>query len=129
LLHAGEEPFQLRVIDFELAQPISQRSRDAATGSVHFMAPEQFENQPLDGCTDIYALGCVLHFAATGECPFSGDTNAQVITAHLRHMREFLAPRRPDLPDEVVEWLARLISRDPAQRPANAATALATLPA
>ncbi|MDZ4289093.1 MAG: serine/threonine-protein kinase [Prosthecobacter sp.] len=126
-LHAG--PFHLKIIDFELAQPISQACPDAATGSVHFMAPEQFENVSLDARTDLYALGAVLHFAATQHYPFEGETNAQVITAHLRHLGQPLEQLRPDLPLPLIAWITQLLSRDPKQRPASAAQALALLEA
>lgn len=119
--------FHLKLFDFDIAQPLGAMPPDAATGSVYFMAPEQFENKKPDVRTDLYSLGTVLHFALTQRHPFAGETKAQVITAHLYHDCIPLKELRPDAPEALLEWLAALISRNPAQRPASAAAALEQL--
>lgn len=105
----------------------SAQRRPAATpsrphGSVHYMAPECFENKAPDERTDLYSLGCVLHFALTGRPAFEGELAPQVITAHLQHRVE-------PLPGAVGTWIGRLMSRQPSQRPATALLALADYPA
>lgn len=53
-------------------------------GSPAFMAPEQIERpDAVDFRADMYALGCTLHFAATGKPPFVEPTVDEVIAAHL----------------------------------------------
>jgi serine/threonine protein kinase/HEAT repeat protein len=122
--------FQVKILDFGLAktaqQPVQQETGEPGGlfGSVHFMAPEQFERADVDVRTDIYALGCTFYYALTQRYPFSGDTNPQVMVAHLYHRLTPLAALRPDLPANLVQWVCWLINRDPANRPASIADAL-----
>lgn len=125
-------PFQVKIIDFGLAKihtpACAQREHKPGPkglfGSVYFMAPEQFENTPVDFRADIYALGCVFYYALTQKVPFEGDTSPQVIVAHRYHRFTPLATLRPDLPASRVAWVERLISRQPADRPASLNAAL-----
>jgi serine/threonine protein kinase/HEAT repeat protein len=127
-LNAGR--FQVKILDFGLAktaqQPVQQDTDEQGGlfGSVHFMAPEQFERADVDVRTDIYALGCIFYYALTQKYPFSGDTNPQVMVAHLYHRLTPLAALRPDLPANLVQWVSWLINRDPANRPTSIAEAL-----
>lgn len=122
--------FQVKILDFGLAktakQPVQQDtdSQGALFGSVHFMAPEQFERSEVDMRTDIYALGCIFYYALTQKYPFTGDTNPQVMVAHLYHRLTPLSALRPDLPANLVQWVDWLINRVPASRPASIAEAL-----
>jgi serine/threonine protein kinase/HEAT repeat protein len=122
--------FQVKILDFGLAktaqQPVQQDKGEPGGlfGSVHFMAPEQFERADVDVRTDIYALGCTFYYALTQKHPFSGDTKPQVMVAHLYHRLTPLAALRPDLPANLVQWVCWLINRDPANRPASIADAL-----
>ena len=127
-LNAGR--FQVKILDFGLAktalQPVQQDTDEQGGlfGSVHFMAPEQFERADVDVRTDIYALGCIFYYALTQKYAFSGDTNPQVMVAHLYHRLTPLAALRPDLPANLVQWVSWLINRDPANRPTSIAEAL-----
>gem|GEM_PF-924252 len=117
-----EGHFQVKLIDFGLAQQGGiQRSM---TGSIHYMAPEQFGSGHVDARTDLYALGCIYYQALSGQLPFPGEEKAQVITAHLYPPRVKLADLRPDLRDELCTWVEWLMQVLPAARPASAAEAL-----
>lgn len=122
--------FQVKILDFGLAKtanrPVQQDTDEqgALLGSVHFMAPEQFERADVDTRTDIYALGCIFYYALTQKYPFNGDTMPQVMVAHLYHRVKPLAALRPDLPANVVQWVDWLINRQPKDRPASVVEAL-----
>lgn len=125
--------FQVKILDFGLARTTASpalecppTARKGLLGSVHFMAPEQFENTPPDERTDIYALGCVFYQALTQKPPFDGETSPQVIVAHRHHRLEPLARLRPNLPSSLTRWVEWLISRQPADRPATMKEALHT---
>jgi serine/threonine-protein kinase len=47
-------------------------------GTPAFMPPEQFTGAPIDGRTDIFSVGVILYWMATGEQPFSGETMTSV---------------------------------------------------
>jgi serine/threonine protein kinase len=122
--------FQIKIVDFGLAKfsakPTVQTidHGDAVFGSIHFMAPEQFERTPLDKRTDMYAMGCLYYFTLTGHYPFSGDSAPQVMTAHLQHQVTPLHDLRPDLPAWVCDWVMWHINRKMDERPATAREAL-----
>lgn len=122
---------QVKILDFGLACDVHALEEGSGPelhrslhGSIHFMAPEQFRRAAPDERTDLYALGCVFYHALGGKRPFAGDTTPQVMVAHLYHRLEPLATLRPDLPENLVSWIDRLMSLQPARRPASAAAAL-----
>jgi serine/threonine protein kinase len=122
--------FQFKLLDFGLAKFSPKPSQqtiglnDAILGSIHFMAPEQFERLPLDGRTDLYAMGCMYYYGLTGRYPFDGDTAAEVMAAHLSHRLTPMLDIRPDLSKRTCDWVMWLMNRDVNQRPANAQEAL-----
>ena len=89
-------------------------------GTARYLAPEQVAAQPLDGRTDLYALGCVLHELLAGSPPFVRDTDLAIALAHLTEeppaLRALGAPVTPELEALVLGCLAK----DPAGRPATA---------
>ena len=123
---------QIKILDFGLAKLSRHASRQtedqesAIMGSIYFMAPEQFERLPLDGRTDLYALGCIFYHALTGVNPFDGETAPVVMAAHLAHSVTSLSQCRPDLPPWVCDWVMWFINRQPADRPSTAQDALDT---
>ena len=122
--------FQFKLLDFGLAKFSPKPSQqtiglnDAILGSIHFMAPEQFERLPLDGRTDLYAMGCMYYYGLTGRYPFDGDTAAEVMAAHLSHRLTPMLDIRPDISKRTCDWIMWLMNRDVNQRPANAQEAL-----
>ena len=113
---------QVKILDFGLAKsflPATQEASQGLPGSIHFMAPEQFEHAPVDARTDLYALGCIYYYALTQQQPFDGETKPQVMTAHLHPRTPPLGALRPDLPARTVKWVEWLINRVPANRPTS----------
>ncbi len=118
--------FQTKLLDFGLAKVMLEPSlqtvdhHGSLLGSIYTMAPEQLEHRPVDGRTDLYSLGCTLYWALTMRNPFEGESIPAIITAHLQHRVEPLAPQRPDVPEAVCHWVERLFSLDIERRPASA---------
>lgn len=126
--------WKAKVLDFGLARlgKITQlRTPDnkdrELLGSIYTMAPEQFEEEPIDPRTDIYSLGCTLYFVLTGSYPFDGESVESVVNAHLTHTFLPIAEARPDLPAAISAWVMRLMEKIPADRPASALSALEDL--
>ncbi|QKW09731.1 protein kinase [Streptomyces sp. NA04227] len=120
-----------RIIDFGIARSAdhTQLTRTGmAPGTPGFMAPEQLRGEGIGPATDVYALGALLVFAATGEGPFGhGDT----LTLMYRTLEE--EPRLDGVPDALRPMLARCLAKDPGARPSVASlraefSVAATLP-
>ncbi|MBV9084947.1 MAG: protein kinase, partial [Acidobacteriaceae bacterium] len=92
--------------------------------------PEQIQGGELVARSDIYSLGVTFYELVTGNRPFDGESEYQIMAAHLRG--EPRAPRELDtsLPQVVNDVILTALARDPAQRFASAKamhTALASL--
>jgi hypothetical protein len=115
-----------RVIDFGISQAVdaTQLTRTGAViGSPAFMSPEQVEGSVVGPASDVFSLGAVLAFAATGEGPFgSGAPTA------LMYRVVHGTPRLDRLPGPVRPLVERCLAKDPGQRP-TAAQFLAELTA
>lgn len=82
-------------------------------GTPHYIAPEQAAGDvKLDGRADMYALGCTLYHAATGNTPFDGPSSAVVMLKHLKDKMPHPQQHIPDLTDEFCAVLERMVSRD-----------------
>ena len=106
-----------KLMDFGQARLLGDASEQPLVGSVHCMAPEQFQVGVLDERTDFYALGCTLFYALTGRFAHAGETTPQVITSHLHPEAPALIQARPDLPPDLVTWVEKLMDRLPQNRP------------
>jgi hypothetical protein len=112
----GRGPDHVYLSDFGLTLAVSSDARITESGewigTVDFMAPEQFAGERVDGRADVYALGCLLHAALTGQAPFRRETVAATIYAHLHD-----APPRPSATAGVPVAFDAVIVRALAKRP------------
>jgi serine/threonine protein kinase len=122
-----------KILDFGLAkfqkapEPQSTDHENNLLGSIYFMAPEQFSREPIDGRSDLYALGNVFYYALTGRMAHAADTIEQIIFSHLMHIPFSLQELRPDLSPGICLWVHQLMQRDPLERPQNVLQALQLL--
>jgi tetratricopeptide (TPR) repeat protein/tRNA A-37 threonylcarbamoyl transferase component Bud32 len=111
------------VADFGIARALTRATGDTVTsagvtlGTPAYMSPEQATGElELDGRSDVFSLGIVLHEMLAGEAPFRGVTPqaviAQVISAPAPPIRE----RREGVPLSVTRILARALAKAPAER-------------
>jgi serine/threonine-protein kinase len=91
-------------------------------GTPEFMSPEQIRGKPLDPRTDIYSLGLVTCEMLTGQLPFAGETQQEIMIARLTGDPVPLGRLRPDLrfPAAVEAAVARSLDREPRARFATA---------
>src|SRR6185437_13638147 len=85
-------------------------------GTPAFMPPEQFTGAPVDGRADIFSLGVVLYWLATGEQPFPGEGLTTVLYKVVH--TEPIPPRKlnPSLPARFEDIILRCMQKDPAAR-------------
>ncbi|NUP47156.1 MAG: protein kinase [Catenulispora sp.] len=114
-----------RLIDFGIsraADDLSLTHTGTVIGSAGFMSPEQAEGGTIGTASDVFSLGAVLAFAATGAGPF-GSGPAPGVMYRVVHSE-------PDLnrvPGEIRSLIAACLAKDPARRPTPAQVlALAT---
>jgi serine/threonine protein kinase len=107
-----------RIIDFGIAsaaQAISLTGTGFFVGSPGYMSPEQAQGHVVGPASDIFSLGSVLWFAATGVGPFgAGDTPAMLY--RVVHEKPDYRP----VPGEFRALIGRCLAKDPERRPAAA---------
>ncbi|GAA1696028.1 bifunctional serine/threonine-protein kinase/ABC transporter substrate-binding protein [Streptomyces yatensis] len=104
-----------RLIDFGIARATEETaltSADMVIGTPGFLAPEQALARPASPASDVFALGCLLSYAATGRPPFgTGAVDALLYrTVHDE-------PHLDGVPDDTRDLLERCLAKDPAARP------------
>ncbi|MFE6038022.1 serine/threonine-protein kinase [Streptomyces sp. NPDC056452] len=108
-----------RLIDFGIARAlgatVSLTSTGVSVGSPGYMAPEQIRGLDISGAADVFSLGAVLAYAATGNAPFAGDSSA-VLLYKVVHEE----PELGDLEGELRELVAGCLAKNPGDRPAPA---------
>ncbi|HJY56827.1 MAG TPA: protein kinase [Streptosporangiaceae bacterium] len=112
-----------RVIDFGISRATDGTVLTAAGvvfGTPGYISPEQAEGKPAGPASDMFALGCVIAYAATGAGPFGTGTVAAVLY-RVVHAEATLE----GVPPALREIVAGCLAKDPAARPTPAALAAA----
>jgi serine/threonine protein kinase len=107
------------VTDFGIAKVQEAQNLTAtgtAIGTPHYMSPEQFHNKAVTGLSDQYSLGVLAYEMLAGKKPFDGQTYAEVITQHLFEPPPDLRQLRPDLPQQVVDAVNKMMAKKPEDR-------------
>ena len=85
-------------------------------GTLHYMSPEQVSGLPVDGRSDLYALGVVAYLALGGRLPFGDLSGAAVLVAHATRPAPPLHQVRPELPAALAAAVDRCLAKDPDAR-------------
>lgn len=108
------------VTDFGIARDLgSAKSRltldGNVLGTVHYMSPEQCAGEPLDGRSDVYALGVVGFQALSGTLPFDGPPQS-VLVAHVTKQAPTLRSVAPQIPSALASVIDRCLAKSPLDR-------------
>jgi serine/threonine protein kinase len=90
--------------------------RSALFGSIHTLAPEQIDGARADVRSDLYALGCLYYYAASGAYPHPGTNDQEVAVHCLRFAPDPLDEKAPGLPESWSAWVMDLLAREPGHR-------------
>ena len=107
-----------RVIDFGISRAVEASAlthTGFVVGSPGFMSPEQAEGRLVGPASDIFSLGAVLAFAATGQGPFGTGSTPALVYRVVHSL-----PNLNHLPAEVRPLVERCLAKDPARRPTAA---------
>ncbi|MFE7759864.1 serine/threonine-protein kinase [Streptomyces sp. NPDC057438] len=104
------------LIDFGIARATdgtaSLTSTGVSIGSPGYMSPEQILGKGISGAADVFSLGAVLAYAATGQSPFPGDSSAALLYKVVHE-----PPRLDGLEGDLRALVERCLAKDPAARP------------
>ncbi len=122
------------VTDFGIAHggddPATATDPGKIMGTAHFMSPEQAAGGPIDGRSDIYALGVVGHLALSGRLPFESQNLPALLLRQSTEEAPSVMRAAPGLPPALGAAIDRCLARDPARRFADGeALAEALVPA
>jgi len=90
--------------------------RSALFGSIHTLAPEQLDGARADARSDLYALGSLYYYAASGVYPHPGASSPEIAIHCLLFPPDPLGEKAPGLPASWSDWVMTLLARDPAHR-------------
>jgi eukaryotic-like serine/threonine-protein kinase len=120
-----EESVERAVLtDFGLARTIDDASlthTGVLAGTPHYMSPEQASGEAIDHRSDLFSLGAVLYFMATGHPPFRADGALAVLHRICREEHRPVWQTNKDVPDELSDLIDSLLEKKPGRRPASAA--------
>ncbi|MCB9952282.1 MAG: protein kinase [Planctomycetaceae bacterium] len=121
LLENGVE--RVKITDFGLARAVDDVSMTRTgeiAGTPQFMSPEQARGERVDQRSDLFSLGCVMYAMCTGRSPFRATSYAasvhHVVNSPPRPIEEI----NPEIPDWLAAVVARLLSKNPDERPQTA---------
>lgn len=124
LVQEGPRP-AVKLADFGIARILASDERmtmtGALVGSPHHMAPEIVEGREADARSDLFSLGTILYWLATGRLPFAAGNPTAILRRAIEG--DFDDPRDLDgrVSGRLAALLARCLSVDPAARPVSAA--------
>jgi serine/threonine protein kinase len=123
----ADEVDVLKVLDFGIVRmqepttDMARTRRGLVQGTPATMSPEQATDQPLDGRSDLYSLGCVAYWLLTGRQVFDLDAPMELLTAHVQ-----TPPTPPSrrlgrsLPPALEAVVMRCLAKEPGERPRHA---------
>ena len=131
LLEAGTG--RALVTDFGIAHGDQHPGPDTEpgriTGTAHFMSPEQASSGPVDGRSDIYALGVVGYLAVSGRLPFDSPNLPALLVRQATEAPPSVMRFAPGLPPALAAAIDRCLALDPDERfPDGEALAAALAP-
>lgn len=112
---------EVKVADFGLARIMlgddPQLTRAGTTlGTPMYMSPEQIQEGTVDIRSDLYSLGVTLFHMLSGRPPFLGETPLALAMKHVQATVPDLSNLRSDLPNSLLELVARLLAKSPDNR-------------
>ena len=110
----------VKVMDFGVAKVLCAHTGNVpsqSVGTLQYMSPEQIDAKPVDGRSDLYALGLLLYEMIGGTAPFRSASPRELLNMQCTAAPP---PLEVELPRGVRELVTKLLSKAPEDRPAKA---------
>ena len=133
LLRRGGDGDFVKLVDFGLVKSIVAHDEPTEPvgvitkpgtllGSPAFISPEQILANAVTPLSDVYSLGCVMFYMATGSAPFRGRSEYEIIRAHVEKPAPSLREIAPecDLSPDLETVILRCLAKKPHERYASA---------
>ncbi len=108
------------ITDFGIARILSEGSSKITTqgvvGTPSYMSPEQAQGEPMDGRSDVYALGVMLFELITGRRPFESDTPYSIAVMHVTAPPPSPRDIEPNVSGKVEQVIMRALRKAPQDR-------------
>jgi eukaryotic-like serine/threonine-protein kinase len=113
----------VKIMDFGIAKlgGTNLTQSGMMVGTVYYMSPEQIRAKPLDGRSDVFSLGVILHELLSGRRPFAGETTTQVLYKIVHEDAPRLEVELGSASSLLKDLVAKALARDLAARFESAA--------
>lgn len=121
---------KVKVADFGIAKVASEATiaaTDTATGSVHYIAPEQARGGFCDEKSDIYSLGITMYEMITGELPFRADSAVSVALKQIHDTLPSISEKVPEMSKGLEQIIIKATEKKPEMRYQKASDLLSDL--
>jgi len=115
-LKITDQLFNLKLLDFGLSEQIGTRRKKTAKGTLPYMAPEMFSDEPLDERADLYSLGVILYELVTSRFPFFSDDPMKIVSGHLEQVPAPPKDSNPHVAESLNQLILKLLEKSPSQR-------------
>lgn len=110
-----DDNYNLKLMDFGLAVKEQEKITRSSGGTLEYLAPELFQNAPLNITTDLYAVGVLMFWAYTGRAPFAGSPE-DIKNGHLKKTTPKISAIINTIPPEIDAAIFRMLAKDPVER-------------
>lgn len=121
----------VKLADFGIAKAAGESTSLTSTGmtvgTMQYISPEAIEGEEVDHRSDIYSLACTAFCLLTGQPPFTGNSIASIMSAHLTKPVPSISEVAPFLPKEMDEAFQRALAKEPDDRYQSCAEFVAAL--
>ena len=120
------------ILDFGISHFAAPGREDVTTrneliGTPAYLAPEQFNGDPVTARTDLYTLGVMLYEALSGRLPHLHENVWKLLRARMMEPSPPLRGVAPDVPESVARVVDAMLAISPADRPRSAGAVLGML--
>jgi serine/threonine protein kinase len=109
----------VKLMDFGIARAKTDRKltqTGSAVGSLYYMSPEQIRGGEPDPRSDLYSFGITLYELVTGKRPFAGNSDFQIMSAHLQESPAPPIDIVPGVPGDLNDIILMAIAKNPESR-------------